>query len=172
MFFNPLSKKLKTAHNSRSVIPVYISSRREWREFKYQIDWNPGISELLCDGRATCGFSNKNSQGLQMLSLSHHSPSRMKKHLDQTRSRVSFPLGFPKNQWNGLWERRENDGEGVALRTERGLFEAECQHRFVHKVDGLHLAGWLVYPYRQGWQFFVSFTFLPFTRFSRLLRWN
>lgn len=73
-----------------------------------------------------------------MLSLSHHSPSRMKKHLDQTQSRVSFPLGFPQNQWNDLWEWCGNDGKGVALHTEKSRFEAECQHRFVHGVDGLH----------------------------------
>lgn len=35
--------------------------------------------------------------------------------------------------------------EGVALHIERSLFEAQCQRWFVHKVDGLHLTGWLVY---------------------------
>lgn len=66
-----------------------------------------------------------------MLSLSHHSPSTMKKRLDQTQSHVS---AFP-----GISEMTcGNDGKGVALHTERRLFEAQCQHRFVHKVDGLH----------------------------------
>lgn len=54
---------------------------------------------------------------------------------------------------------RGNDGKGVALRTERSLFEAERQHRFVPTVDGLHLTGWLVYLIATA----ASFMFFPFT---------
>lgn len=79
-----------------------------------------------------------------MLSLSHHSPCCMKKHLDQTRSYVSFSPGFPKNHWNHFYEWCGNDGS-VALHIQRSLLEAQCQRWFVHKVDGLHLTGWLVY---------------------------
>lgn len=76
-----------------------------------------------------------------MLSLSHHSPSRMKKHLDQTQSRVSFLLSFSKSWRNDLWEWCGNQGEGVTLHTRRSLY----QHWVVRKCDGLHWKGWLVY---------------------------
>lgn len=35
-------KKLKTTHNSCSIIKVYTSSRIKWREFKYQLEWKLG----------------------------------------------------------------------------------------------------------------------------------
>ena len=72
-----------------------------------------------------------------MLSLSHHSPSRMKKPLDQTQSRVS---AFPR-----ISEMTCGNGTGMIAKvfhyTQRNICLKQCQHTFVHKVDGLHVAG-------------------------------
>lgn len=101
-----------------------------------------------------------------MLSLSHHSPSGMKKHLDQTEISCLTPApAFSKNRCNDLWKRCGNDGvRRVALHTRRGL----CQHRVVHEVDGLHVAGWLVYLIVTAARYKVSFLPLLFRKPANL----
>jgi len=75
----------------------------------------------------------------------------MKKHLDQTQSHVSaFPRIGEMTRGYGVGTM----GKGVALHLE---IEAERQHRFVHEIDGLHYAGWLVLLNRHGCQFTAPF---------------
>lgn len=93
--------KLNTLHNSCSIIIVPLSESEE--NSKISLTQTLGFQPFSVMDVPTCGFSNKNSQGLQMLSLSHHSPSRMKKRLDQTQSHVSaFPGISEMTCGNGL----------------------------------------------------------------------
>lgn len=76
------------------------------------------------------------TKGLQMLSLSHHSPSRMKNHLDQVTASCHSCSAFPRTS-----EMTCGKGAGMMVKVlHYVLWEIcleQCQHRFFYNVDGL-----------------------------------